>query len=78
MYSLSLGYNQLKDEPEVKDLFGSIREYYQELKSLRLDDSSFKRISSKDWKNVWNFFFLEIFARNSSVIRDFLIKPIFA
>lgn len=54
---LSLGYNQLKDEPEVKDLFGSIRDYYQELKNLKLDDSSFKRISSKDWKNVWNFIF---------------------
>ncbi len=57
MNSLALGYNQLKDEPEVKDLFGAIRTYYQDLKDLRLDDSAVKRISSKDWKNVYNFIF---------------------
>jgi len=38
--SLALGYNQLKDEPEVKNLFDSIRDYYCDLKSLTLDDSA--------------------------------------
>jgi len=54
---LALGYNQLKDEPEVKNLFDSIRDYYCDLKSLTLDDSAVKRISSNDLKNIWKFIF---------------------
>lgn len=53
---LALGYSELRDDPKVKDFFEAVKQYNHDLRRLRLDDTSVKRISSHPWKNVLNFF----------------------
>jgi len=66
---LAMGYQEMKDDPQVKAFFEKVKKYNKQIRALRLDDSTVKRISSQHWKNVLIFF-------NSLIL--FIITGIFA
>ena len=43
---VAIGYNKLKDQPEVKKLFEAIKMYQQDLKRLRIDDAEVRNLES--------------------------------
>jgi len=66
---LTQGYSELKDEPRVKDFLIKVNQYNKDLRRLRLDDSTVKRISSQKLKNIISFFYS---------LMMFIISAIFA